>query len=133
MPGIVLAIARPDLQVCLVEPLQRRSAFLTEAVDQLGLLNVEVVRARAEALHGVRRFDVVTSRAVAPLERLLPWCWPLVTPGGVVLAIKGSSAGAEVARSSALLRQLRVSATVEQWGFGVATPATSVVRIQSVE
>ncbi len=132
LPGLVLAMARPDLQVCLLEPLLRRTTFLAEVAEELSLANVEVVRARAEALHGVRYFEAVTSRAVAPLERLLTWCWPLVAPQGVVLAIKGASANDEVHASSALLRRLGVSATVEQWGHGVAPALTSVVRIQSV-
>ena len=70
LPGLVLAIARPDLSVTLVEPLLRRTTFLDEVVAQLDLSNVEVVRARAEELHGQREFSVVTSRAVAPLDRL---------------------------------------------------------------
>ena len=99
LPGLVLAIGRPDLRVTLVEPLLRRTTFLTEAVEHLALANVEVVRDRAEALHGQRSFDVVTSRAVAPLDRLARWCLPLVVPGGRMLAMKGSSAADEVARS----------------------------------
>ena len=82
LPGLVLAIARPDLTITLVEPLLRRTTFLVEVVDELGLASVEVVRGRAEALHGARTFDVVTSRAVAPLERLLGWSMPLVSPTG---------------------------------------------------
>ena len=80
LPGLVLAVARPDLEVELVEPLLRRTTFLNEAVAALELENVTVTRGRAEQLHGVRRFDVVTSRAVAPLTRLLEWSMPLVTP-----------------------------------------------------
>ena len=68
LPGLVLAIRRPDLRVTLVEPLLRRTTFLSEVVERLGLDNVEVVRARAEELHGTREFSVVTSRAVAPLR-----------------------------------------------------------------
>ncbi len=97
LPGLVLAVRRPDLRVTLVEPLLRRTTFLEEVVADLGLDHVEVVRARAEELHGRRQFDVVTSRALAPLERLLGWCLPLCEPGGEVLAIKGSSAAEEVA------------------------------------
>ena len=78
LPGLVVAIRRPDLRVTLVEPLLRRTTFLAEAVETLGLDNVEVVRDRAEQLHGTRRFQVVTSRAVAPLPRLLAWSMPLV-------------------------------------------------------
>ena len=110
LPGLVLAIGRPDLRVTLVEPLLRRTTFLAEAVEQLALPNVEVVRDRAEALHGRRSFDVVTSRAVAPLDRLARWCLPLVAPGGRMLAMKGSSAADEVARSAGVIRPARGSA-----------------------
>src|SRR5690349_12486661 len=98
LPGLVLAIRRPDLRVTLVEPLLRRTTFLEEVVADLALDHVVVVRGRAEELHGTRTFDVVTSRAVAPLEKLLGWCLPLCSPDGVVLAMKGSSASEEVAQ-----------------------------------
>ena len=94
LPGIVLAIARPDLTVVLIEPLLRRAEFLREVVDALGLGQVDVVRERAEQVRR-RRFPVVTARAVAPLERLVGWTLPLVEPGGELLAFKGSSAAAE--------------------------------------
>lgn len=96
LPGLVLAIGRPDLSMTLVEPLLRRTTFLQEVVDELGLAHVTVRRARAEELHGEVRFDVVTSRAVAPLGRLLGWCMPLTQPEGCVLALKGSRAAEEV-------------------------------------
>jgi 16S rRNA (guanine527-N7)-methyltransferase len=97
LPGIVLAVARPDLRVSLVESLARRTIFLTQAVDELGLDRVDVVRRRAEECVDVLGpADVVTARAVAPLGRLAAWCLPLVRPGGSILAIKGSSAGAEI-------------------------------------
>ena len=97
LPGLVLAIARPDLRVTLVEPLLRRTRFLDEVVDLLGLqAQVEVLRGRAEELADGRTFDVVTARAVAPLERLARWCLPLVAPGGELVAMKGASAPAEV-------------------------------------
>lgn len=96
LPGLVLALGRPDLDVTLVEPLLRRTTFLTEVVDALGLDNVTVVRSRAEDLHGSALFDVVTSRAVAPLGRLLEWCMPLTSPDGHVLALKGSTADEEI-------------------------------------
>lgn len=103
LPGLVLAIARPDLHVTLVEPLLRRTTFLEEVVADLTLSNVEVVRARADALHGERRFDVVTSRAVAPLGRLLDWSMPLVDPTGALVAMKGLSVAEEVAAARAEL------------------------------
>jgi 16S rRNA (guanine527-N7)-methyltransferase len=97
LPGIVLAVARPDLRVSLVESLARRTTFLTEAVEELGLDRVDVVRGRAEECVDVLRpADVVTARAVAPLGKLAAWCLPLARPGGSMFAIKGSSAVAEI-------------------------------------
>jgi 16S rRNA (guanine527-N7)-methyltransferase len=107
LPGLVLAIGRPDLTVTLVEPLLRRTTFLDEVIEELGLEDVRVVRGRAEELHGRERFDVVTARALAPLARLLGWGMPLVAPTGKLLAMKGSSAAAEIAEAAKQLRELR--------------------------
>jgi 16S rRNA (guanine527-N7)-methyltransferase len=97
LPGIVLTIARPDLVVTLVEPMARRTAFLREATDSLGLNNATVVRARAEeCVKSVAPAEVVTARAVAPLDRLVRWCLPLAARDGKVLALKGASAVEEV-------------------------------------
>jgi 16S rRNA (guanine527-N7)-methyltransferase len=132
LPGLVLAIARPDLRVTLVEPLLRRTTFLDEVVERLGLDNVEVVRARAEQLHGSRDFAVVTSRAVAPLGRLLDWSMPLVRQGGVLLAMKGSSAVAEIEAATRELRRHGAGpADVVLCGQGVVDPPTSVVRVEA--
>jgi 16S rRNA (guanine527-N7)-methyltransferase len=132
LPGLVLAIRRPDLQVTLVEPLLRRTTFLDEAVAGLGLTNVEVVRARAEELHGHREFGVVTSRAVAPLPRLLDWSMPLVRTGGVLLAMKGASAPEELADAADDLRRWAVAATeVLSLGGAVIDPPTTVIRVES--
>ena len=102
LPGIPLALARPDLAVTLLEPLARRVAFLDECVSRLELENVTVVRGRAEE-GPVRRSlggaDVVTARAVAPLEKLAGWCLPLLRPGGRLLAVKGATAADELAAS----------------------------------
>lgn len=106
LPGLVLAIARPDLRVTLIEPLLRRTTFLEEVAGDLGLDNVDVVRGRADLLHGKRTFDVVTSRAVAPLARLVEWSMPLVDPIGSLVAMKGSSAAEEIASASAVLDRL---------------------------
>ena len=127
LPGLVVAIARPDLRVTLVEPLLRRTTFLEEVVADLGL-PVEVVRARAEELHGIRTFDVVTSRAVAPLDRLLGWSMPLVDADGALVAMKGASARDEVAAASAALRRWRCAPPeVLSLGEGrVPTPTTAV-------
>jgi 16S rRNA (guanine527-N7)-methyltransferase len=100
LPGIPLALARPDLRVTLLEPLARRAAFLTECVEQLGLDTVTVVRGRAEEGHIRRELggaDVVTARAVAPLDKLAGWCLPLLRSGGLLLALKGSTAAEELA------------------------------------
>ncbi len=131
LPGVVLALARPDLEVCLVEPLLRRWTFLGEVVDELELENVELVRARAEDLHAVRNFTVVTSRAVAPLDRLVEWCWPLVAPGGSMLAVKGATVQAEIAASHSTMRRMGVSAVIEEWGAEVTAPPATLVRIES--
>jgi 16S rRNA (guanine527-N7)-methyltransferase len=100
LPGIPLALVRPELRITLLEPLARRVAFLTECVDRLGLEHVTVVRGRAEE-GPVRRSlggaDVVTARAVAPLDRLAGWCLPLLRAGGQLLALKGSTAAEELA------------------------------------
>jgi 16S rRNA (guanine527-N7)-methyltransferase len=103
LPGIPVAILRPDLSVTLLEPLLRRSTFLTEVVDELGLGGrVTVVRERAEDHE--RRYDVVVARAVAPLDGLIRWCDPLRRPGGVLLALKGDSAEAQIERAAKVLR-----------------------------
>ncbi len=110
LPGLVLAIGRPDLGVTLVEPLQRRHDFLDEVVEELSLENVVTIRGRAEELHGRERYDVVTARALAPLSRLLGWAMPLVAPSGVLLAMKGSSAADEIAAAEVEARRLRCAA-----------------------
>lgn len=117
LPGIPLALARPDLHVTLLEPLLRRANFLTEVVTELDLgERVDVERGRAVAAddrdplghHG--SYDVVTSRAVAPLPRLLSWCLPLMRPEGSIVALKGASAQAEVAEASGDLARMGLRA-----------------------
>lgn len=130
LPGVVLAIARPDLTLTLAEPLLRRTTFLTEVVDELGLDNVEVVRARAEMLHGHRAFDVVTSRAVAPLARLLEWSMPLVSATGTLVAMKGSSVEQEITDADPVLRRLGCAEpVVTVLGEGVLISTTVAVRV----
>jgi 16S rRNA (guanine527-N7)-methyltransferase len=130
LPGIALAIARPDLSVTLVEPLLRRTTFLEEVVAELGLEGVEVCRARAESLHGARTFDVVTSRAVAPLERLLAWSMPLVAPTGSLVAMKGTSAADEVVAAESTLRRLGCApAEVLSVGADVTDSPTTAIRV----
>jgi len=130
LPGLVLAICRPDLSMTLVEPLLRRTTFLSKAVVELGLGNVEVVRARAEELHGLREFTIVTARAVAPLERLLDATMPLVRQGGYLVAIKGAAAAEEVsAAAKALRRHGAAGVSVETHGAELISSPTTVVRV----
>ncbi len=110
LPGLVWAIARPDIHVTLVEPLLRRTRFLDEAVVDLGLDNVTVLRARAEDVH--ETYDVVTARAVAALDKLGRWCLPLVKKGGVLLALKGRTAQDEVTAATATLHRLGATTIV---------------------
>ena len=130
LPGIPLALARPDVEMTLVEPLLRRTVFLGEVVEELELVNVEVVRGRAEALHGRRTFEIVTARAVAPLPRLLDWSMPLVMATGALLAIKGSTAAEEVAESRAALDAWGCGEPrIERLGADRGLSPTTVVRV----
>ena len=130
LPGMVLAMLLPDSQVTLVETMARRAAFLVECATELGLGNVEVRRARAEELAGKVAVDVVTARAVAPLDRLAVMALRLLKPGGVVLAIKGAKAAEEVAAARAVLARLGVrEVEVLLAGSGKVDPAATVVRL----
>jgi len=115
LPGIVLAILLPQARVTLVEPMARRVEFLEECVSSLGLQNAEVLRGRGEELAGRLSADIVTSRAVAPLNKLAGLCTGLARSGGRVLAMKGASAPAELARARPVLAQLGITdARVEE-------------------
>nr|WP_204035372.1 16S rRNA (guanine(527)-N(7))-methyltransferase RsmG [Micromonospora qiuiae] len=134
LPGLVLAIARPDLTVTLIEPLARRTAFLQEVVDALALHeSVRVLRGRAEELAAQAdpvQGDVVTARAVAPLDRLAAWCLPLAVPGGRLLALKGASAAEEIADHAAAVHRLGGGEPVlHRCGEGVVEPPTTVAEI----
>lgn len=128
LPGIPLAILRPDLDVTLIEPLLRRSTFLSEVVDELELApQVTVVRVRAEDHR--ERYDVVTSRALAPLDRLVTWSEPLRANEGQILALKGASVQEEVDSAATLLRDRRlVGEVLTTRAHPTAEPAT-VVRL----
>jgi 16S rRNA (guanine527-N7)-methyltransferase len=131
LPGIVVALVRPDLSVTLVEPLLRRSTFLEQTVDELELENVTVLRARAEELAGTLRVDVVTARAVAPLERLAGWTLPLLRAGGEVLALKGRTAWEEAQSSAAALEAMGVrSVLIQRVGESYVEPPATVVRLR---
>ena len=130
LPGLVVAIARPSLRVTLVEPLLRRTTFLAEVVADLGLSNVEVVRGRADVLHGARVFDAVTSRAVAPLGRLLTWSMPLVAPSGALVAMKGSSVHEEIEEARPVLTGLGCAEPeVSELGAGLLESTTVCLRV----
>lgn len=131
LPGIPLALARPDLQVVLLEPLLRRTRFLDEVVDRLGLSDrVSVVRGRAETEAGRLVMDAAVSRAVAPLERLVPWCLGLLRPGGEMLALKGERAEPELAATAATMPAMgAVAWSVEVIGADLLADPARVVRV----
>ncbi len=128
LPGIPLAILRPDLDIVLLEPLLRRADFLTGTVEELGLGDrVRVVRGRAE--EHKKTYDVVTCRAVAPLGRLLGWTNRLF-PRGQLLAMKGSSAADEVAAAAGDLQKAHLNAQVLTVRAHDAAEPTYVVRVR---
>jgi 16S rRNA (guanine527-N7)-methyltransferase len=131
LPGLVIALARPDLKVTLLDPLLRRTNLLIEFVEELGLGDrVTVVRARAEEHR--QRYRYVTARAVARLSKLLPICWPLVVPGGTFLALKGEGAAAEVAEAADLSAELKPRSVevIETAGYPEAPQPGRVIRIE---
>ncbi len=130
LPGLVLAIARPDLYVTLFEPLLRRHTFLQYVTSELALRNVQTLRRRAEAGPADVSGHVVTARAVAPLERLVEWCVPLLRRGGRLLAIKGKGAEAELNSAYSTLRKNRVSAArVVRCGEGILDSPSVVIEL----
>lgn len=135
LPGLVIAIRRPDLEVTLIEPMARRTDFLTEAVERLDLTNVRVVRGRAEEMPaGDAGFDAVTSRAVAPLDRLSRWSLPLLRAGGSMLAMKGSSADEEVATHAKAMRRAGAGEVeVSRVGMDVVEVPVTVVRARLLD
>lgn len=130
LPGIALAIARPDLSFTLIEPLERRVTWLNEVVADLGIDNVKVFRGRAEEAVGTVSASVVTARAVSALGGLAAMTIPILAGSGQVLAIKGQSAAEEVKKAAKLIRKLGGRNTaVVQVGAGVLDQPTTVVRI----
>lgn len=129
LPGVVLAVARPDVQWVLIEPMERRVVWLEEQVELLGLTNVEVVRARAEDVEPGRGFDAVTARAVSALRTLLPRTAPLVRPGGELLLMKGASVESEIQAAQKQIRQFGLrDVRVELWGQDVLEQPTTLFR-----
>ena len=131
LPGLVLAATRPDLRVILLEPLLRRTVFLGECIEELKLSNAEVLRGRAEEWAGRMEADVVTARAVAPMDRLIGWCLPLLRPGGRMLALKGEAAAEELQAVASSLPGLGAKSwAVVDVGASLGAAATKVVRIE---
>lgn len=129
LPGLVLAIARPDVQWVLIEPMERRVAWLTEQVESLELDNVEVLRARAEDWRRGPVLDAVTARAVSALRTLVPITAPLVRDGGELILLKGASVDNEIASAEKQLRKFKVTAPrVEIVGEGLLEEPTRVFR-----
>ncbi|NUL44789.1 16S rRNA (guanine(527)-N(7))-methyltransferase RsmG [Cellulosimicrobium funkei] len=131
LPGLALALARPDCQFILIEPLERRVAWLDMVVDDLGLDNVDVVRARSEQVVGNVVVDIVTARAVSALKTLIPLTLPLLQGSGQLLAIKGRSAADEVKSAAKVLKKHKGSTpTIETVGEDLLAEPTTVVRVR---
>jgi 16S rRNA (guanine527-N7)-methyltransferase len=137
LPGIPLALVRPDLRVTLLEPLQRRVTFLDEVVERLGLGDqVTVSRGRAEPVPTKKREratvaepgTIVVARAVAALDKLVDATASLIGVGGALVAIRGERAPAEVADAQRALRRAGLTATIVSCGTDVLNPPTTVVR-----
>jgi len=129
LPGLVLAIARPDVEWILIEPMERRVAWLNEQVSALGLQNVEVLRARAEDWKRGPILDAVTARAVSALRTLVPITAPLVRDGGEIILLKGAGATAEIDAAVKPLRRYGITdARVQVVGEGLLDEPTRVVR-----
>ena len=129
LPGIVLAIARPDVRWTLIEPMERRVAWLTEQVAALDLDNVEVLRGRAEEVDRAGAFDAVTARAVSALRTLIPLTAPLVRDGGELVLLKGVNAEKEIGAADKQIRRFGLSdVRVDVLGEGVLAETTRAVR-----
>lgn len=129
LPGIVLAIARPDVNFVLVEPMERRTEWLQREVNALALANVQVRRARAEEVHDEFTFDQLTARAVSALSKLIPITVPLVRSGGELVFLKGRSAEAEIEKASKVIRKFGLTdVRVEELGEDLDTETTRVIR-----
>lgn len=129
LPGLVLAIARPDVHLTLIEPMERRTDWLRDESERLGLTNVAVVRARAEDAVASGPFDQVTARAVSALAKLVPLTAPLVCPGGELIFLKGSRITDEMAAATTVLRRYRVSGgEVLELGEGIVPEVTRLFR-----
>lgn len=129
LPGLVLAIARPDAELVLIEPMERRVDWLQDETERLGLGNVVVVRARAEEARLEHSLDQVTARAVSALRTLIPVAVPLVRPGGELLLMKGERVTEELAGAAKAIRAARLTdAEILVLGEGMVPEVTRVFR-----
>lgn len=129
MPGLVLAIVRPDVNFKLVEPMERRCAWLNEQVETLKLENVTVLRGRAEEFHGAFEVDVVTARAVSALRKLIPLTAPLLENGGELILLKGDAVEAEIEAAQKQIKKFKLkNVRSEILGAGVLDETTRVFR-----
>lgn len=129
LPGLVLAIARPDVEFVLIEPMERRTAWLNDQVAALDLKNVTVVRDRAEDVRRDVLLDQVTARAVSALKKLIPMTAPLVHPGGELVLMKGAGAAAEIDAAAKQIRAFKLhNVEVLTLGEGILDEVTRVVR-----
>ncbi|WP_111720284.1 16S rRNA (guanine(527)-N(7))-methyltransferase RsmG [Homoserinimonas sp. OAct 916] len=129
LPGIVLAIARPDVDFVLIEPMDRRVTWLNEQVQALGLRNVSVLRARSQETGREGEFSQVTARAVSGLSKLIPMTAPLLRPAGELVLMKGAGAEKEIEAASKVVRRFRLrDVEVVTLGDGVLDEVTRVVR-----
>lgn len=129
LPGLVLAIARPDAQLVLIEPMERRVDWLSSEVDRLGLDNVSVVRARAEEASLTSPLDQATARAVSALSKLIPVVAPLVRDGGELIFMKGARVEEEMSGAGKAIKKARLSQVeVLVLGEGIIPEATRVFR-----
>lgn len=132
LPGLVLAVVRPDLEVHLIEPLLRRTTWLETAVSELGLHNVRIHRGRADEV--ALQVPAVTARAVASLDKLVAWSFPLLEPGGRLLALKGEAAARELTEARDLLQAWGVThAELQVLGEGEISDAVRVIVVERPE
>lgn len=130
LPGLVIAAMLPERHVVLVEPMERRTAWLFEAAESCGIDNVTVVRGRAEEVRDVVEADVITARAVAPIDKLVKWCAPLLADGGEMALLKGKSAPEELERAKYVLRKFGLAGSIESAPTLPELEPTTVVRLQ---
>lgn len=129
LPGMVLAAMQPERSVVLIEPMERRTAWLFEAAEVTGIDNVTVVRGRAEEVSEVVEADVITARAVASIDKLVKWCAPLLAPAGQMVFLKGRSAPEELERAKYVLRKHGLQGTVHTAPTIAGVDATTVVSL----